>query len=321
MSEAPLTHFAAIHGHQRQIEFLKSAVRRQRLPHALLFAGPDGIGKRSVAVAFAAWLQCEAGGDDACGGCAACRQVGAGTHPDLQLVAVAPGKKEIGIDRMREIKRFMQLQPLRGKAKIAIVDDAHALTAAAQNAVLKTLEEPPDRSFLLLIADNPDGLLPTVRSRCQRLQFAPLPTETVADILVTAHGIEPRAAHDLAVLAEGSPGRALSLSGGLGALDSGRLRELLAGLRGARYVRLMELANELTESDVDLSVTLELLLSHCRTEAMAALESELAAVRPAAVRSALARADAVHHAHTALRRSNPNRQLLLDALLLQLARP
>jgi len=269
-----------------------------------------------VAVALAAWLQCEAGGDDACGGCASCRQVGAGTHPDVQLVAVAPGKKEIGIDRMREIKKFMQLQPLRGRAKLAIVDDAHALTAAAQNALLKTLEEPPDRSFLILVADNPDGLLPTVRSRCQRVQFAPLPTETVADILVTAHGIEPRAAHDLAALAEGSPGRGLSLSGSLGTLASDRFRALLAGLRGARYVRLMELANELAESDVDLSVKLELLLSHCRTEAMASLDSE-----PAAVRSALARADAVHHAHTALRRSNPNRQLLLDALLLQLARP
>ena len=316
MPEAPLTRFATIRGHQRECEFLKSAVRRERLPHALLFSGPDGIGKRSVAAALAAWLQCEAGGDDACGDCAACRQAGAGTHPDVQLVAVAPGKKEIGIDRMREIKKFMQLRPLRGKAKIAIIDDAHALTAAAQNAVLKTLEEPPDRSFLILIANNPDGLLPTVRSRCQRVQFVPLPSDTVAEILVTAHGIEPRVARDLAGLAEGSPGRALSLSSSLAALDSDRFRVLLAGLRGARYVRLMELANELAQSDVDLRVKLELLLAQCRAEAMAALDSE-----PAAVRSALARADAVHHAHTALRRSNPNRQLLLDALLLQLARP
>jgi DNA polymerase-3 subunit delta' len=105
MSEPSLTGFAAMRGHERVCEFLRAAVRHDRLAHALLFAGPEGIGKRSVALAFVAWLQCESPGDHACGACASCCQVAAGSHADLQMVAVAPGKKEIGVDRIRRRTR------------------------------------------------------------------------------------------------------------------------------------------------------------------------------------------------------------------------
>jgi len=315
MPEGPVSCWVAIRGHRRECDFLKSAVAGERLPHALLFCGPDGVGKRLVAVALAAWLQCEAVGDDACGTCAACRQVAAGTHPDVQLVALSSGKKEIGIDRMREIKKFMQLKPLRGKAKVAIVDSAHALTAAAQNAVLKTLEEPPDQSFLILVANTPDALLATVRSRCQRLQFSPLAADVVAEILAVTHGVDPVLARELAALAEGSPGRALALRAGVGKLDGAGVWELLAGLRSARYVDMMELASRLAESDAALGVNLEILLSQCRDAVTEAIDKE-----PEMVRSALTRTEAVHSAHSALRRTNANRQLLIEALLLQLTR-
>jgi DNA polymerase-3 subunit delta' len=316
MPQPAVITFAAVRGHERVRDTLRAAIAHNRLPHALLFAGPDGVGKRSLALALAARLQCAAGGDDACGSCTPCRQVAAGSHPDLQRVGVAPGKKEIGVERAREVKRFTQLQPVAGKVKIAIIDDAHMLTVAAQNALLKTLEEPPDRSVLILVANNPDALLPTVRSRCQRLQFSPLPTDTVASIL-TEQGVDPPAARELAALADGSPGRALALSSSLTGEHRGQLLQALAGLGTARYSALMQLANELGRPESDVAVKLDLLLSHYRDAAVHAVEST---ATDQARRAALRGADLVHDAKDAIRRGNPNRQLLLEALLLRLAR-
>lgn len=315
--------FTAIRGHERPCDLLRAAVKHERLPHALLFAGPDGIGKRTVALALAAWLQCESAGDDACGACASCRQVAARSHPDVRMVAVAAGKKEIGVDRVREVKRFAQLQPLRGTAKVVIIDDAHMLTVAAQNALLKTLEEPPDRSFVILVANNPDALLPTVRSRCQRLQFSPLAADTVIDLLTGRHGVDPSVAGELAVLADGSFGRALALSRSVVAGSRAQLLRQLAALRTARYVDAVQLANELSQPESEVGGKLELLLRRYRDDAVRAVGAEhlaagfatTAATVPAALRSA----DAVHAAWEAVRRSNPNRQLLLEALLFRLA--
>lgn len=325
MPAEPLTNFATIRGHQRVRDLLRAAVANDRLPHALLFAGADGVGKRSVARALTAWLLCNEDGDDACGNCASCRQVAAGSHPDFQLIAVATGKKEIGVDRSRDVKRFTQLRPMRGALKVAIVDDAHMLTTAAQNALLKTLEEPPGHSLLILVANNPDALLPTVRSRCQRVQFSPLPNDAVEDILTRDHGIAPAAARQLAALAEGSPGRALALSRSA-AGKAGPPQ--LAGVGRARYVDLVQLANTIGLPEADTGMKLEMLLSQLRDDAVRGLGAQHLILRDAAdtpadergLRTTLLAADLVHGTREAMRRGNPNRQLLLEALLLRLAR-
>jgi len=314
MSHPALIRFGDVRGHQRQREQLRTAVANGRLPHALLFAGPDGVGKRGVAMALAAWLQCETGGDDACGDCAACLQVSAGSHPDVQVVTAAAGKKDIGVDRVRELKRFTQLQPVRGKSKVAIIDDAHRLTVAAQNALLKTLEEPPERSLLILVANNPDALLPTVRSRGQRLQFSPLPDDLVIDIL-TRHDIDAVAARQLAAVADGSPGRALALGDTLAGTQRQRLLDQLAGLGTARYVALMQLAGELSHPENQLGAKLEMLLAHYRDAA-----ADAARAGGEDLRTALDGADMVRRAWDAVRFGNPNRQLLVEGLLLRLAR-
>jgi DNA polymerase-3 subunit delta' len=318
--------FAEIRGHDRPAAFLRAAVANDRLAHALLFVGPDGVGKRCIALALAAWLQCEEGGDDACGGCKSCRQVTAGSHPDVHVVSVASGKKEIGVDQARRLKRFTHMQPVLGKAKVAVVDEAHLLTVAAQNALLKTLEDPPNRSLLLLVANNADALLATVRSRCQRVQFLPLAEDVVREVLVAAHGVAPETAARLAVLADGSPGRALELGaclrkGGEEALEQ------VARVEASRYVQVMELAAQLARPEGGAAVQLEVLLARYRDEAARAV----AASGPGAgeegeehftadVHGALRRADLVRQACAALRRRNPNRALLLEALLLRLAR-
>jgi len=317
MPAAPVTRFRDIRGHERTCGQLRAALEHDRVPHALLFAGPDGVGKRSVALALAACLLCERDGDDACGECASCRQVAAGTHSDLQLITVPPGKKEIGIDRVRELRRFVQLQPVRGRSKVGIIDDAHMLTGAAQNALLKTLEEPPPRSVLILVANTPDAMLPTVRSRCQRLQFGPLPVEQVVEVL-TQHGLDAAAAGELAALADGSPGRALALGDVLAGARRAELAHALAGLGTARYGALMRLATEWAHPEGDVAPKLEMLLSHYRDDAVRTVHA--AADAPSGLHALLRRADAVSDAWHAVRRGNPNRQLLLEALLLRLAR-
>ncbi|HYD47557.1 MAG TPA: DNA polymerase III subunit delta', partial [Terriglobales bacterium] len=211
-----LPRFAEIDGHDAVRQLLQNASRQDRLAHALLFAGADGIGKRSFTQAFIAWLTCTERGDDACGQCAACRQLAAGSHPDVKWIGLSEKKKEIGVDRAREIKRFAQLRPAAAPQKAIVVDPAQCLNVAAQNALLKTLEDPPLRSILILIANNADALLPTVRSRCQRLNFRPLPQDLVARILVEKEGLAAGKAGELAAVAEGSPGRALALQRYLG---------------------------------------------------------------------------------------------------------
>jgi len=316
MSGPSLIGFAGVCGHERACGILRAALARDRLAHALLFAGPDGIGKRLVALALAAWLHCEARGDNACGACASCRQIAAGSHPDLQLLSVAAGKKEIGVDRIRDLKRFMQLRPLSGGGKVGIIDDAHALTVAAQNALLKTLEEPPARSLLILVAHNPDALLSTVRSRCQYVQFAPLPVDVVVQVLTTKCAVPAAVASELAALSEGSPGRALQLRGSLVGEGRARLQEQLATLGTARYVRVVQLANELRQPENEAATKIELLLAMYRDEARRSVQ---AGGSDHDLQSILRRADAVHSAWNTVRRGNPNRQLLLEALLLRLA--
>jgi DNA polymerase-3 subunit delta' len=325
MSHHPVIGFGSIRGQDAACSALRAALTHDRLPHALLFAGPDGVGKRCVALALVAWLQCEDRGAEACGTCTSCRQIAAGSHPDFQMVVTAQGKKEIGVDRIRELKRFAQLQPVRGRLKAAIIDEAHMLTVAAQNALLKTLEEPPDRSLLILVAHNPDALLATVRSRCQRMPFSPLPTDIVVDILTRQHGLDAAAARELATLANGSPGRALALRSALAGEDPAHLRQQLAALGTGRYVAIMQLAHALSHPETAVGVKLEMLLAQYRDDAVCSVGAPHLA-SPAhipssdAPRTALRRADAVHDAWEALRHGTPNRQLLFEALLLRLVR-
>jgi DNA polymerase-3 subunit delta' len=309
MSAGGVKTFAKIRGQDRTRDFLRSAARRDRLAHALLFAGADGIGKFSLALAFATWLLCDTGGDDACGECSACRQTAAGSHPDVLVLGVAAGKKEIGVDRARELKRFTQLQPVSGRFKVGIIDGAHTLNIAAQNALLKTLEDPPPRSILILVANNADALLPTVRSRLHRVPFAPLSEDDVVAVLTGQHGLDAKAARELAVLAEGSPGRALLLRS---CLESGgaEVADEFASLEGAGYLQLMEVLTRLTQPEGEIGAKLEMALARLRDDAASST----------GVRRALRRGDAVREALAALRRTNPNRQLLLEALLLRVAR-
>ena len=206
--------FRDIFGHRRVVSLLSRAVARGSVPPSLLFAGPEGVGKRRVAMALAETLNClqPTTGDglerDACGTCAACRRIARGTHPDV--IVLEPGDSgTIKIDPVREIIDRAQYRPFEGRRRAVIVDHADALTDDAQSALLKILEEPPSGSVFLLVTSSPDALLSTVRSRCPRLRFGPLSPGEIADALKRDHEYGDAEARAAAADADGSLGRAL----------------------------------------------------------------------------------------------------------------
>ncbi|HEY7714869.1 MAG TPA: DNA polymerase III subunit delta' [Candidatus Binatia bacterium] len=203
--------FSELIGHSNQIETLRRALLNDRLHHAYLFLGPDGVGKRTLAMALAQAIHCSELQGDYCGRCVNCASIIHGNHADVRFIGPLLGKKEIAIQQIRELERELRFRSFGGKQKIAIVDPVTLMNAAAQNALLKTLEEPPAKSLIILIAPNGGGLLPTVRSRCLRLSFAPLPCAEVAAFLQAKHRVKAEEAAFLAAMATGSIGVALSL--------------------------------------------------------------------------------------------------------------
>jgi DNA polymerase-3 subunit delta' len=196
------------------------ARQRGRLAHAYLFIGPPGVGKRLFATELARALLCEnppSGDLEACDKCSACVQVQAGTHPDLFVVTQPEDSQVMPIDLMRDLSRNLSLKAARGRGKVAIVDDADNLydpisNHAAANSFLKTLEEPPPGSVLILIGTNPDLQLTTIVSRCQVVRFSPLPPNIMQDLL-RGTGMQDQAAIErLARLSGGSMGQAQALA-------------------------------------------------------------------------------------------------------------
>ena len=214
--------FRDVAGHQSLLGLLARAVSRDSLPPTLLFAGPEGVGKRRVAIALAQVINCEApvksGGSlqvhdarperDACGSCPSCQRIERGVHGDVLLIQ--PGETgAIKIEQAREVVDRASYRPFEGRTRIVIIDEADTLVWQAQNALLKTLEEPPPGSVFILVSSRPDALLPTVRSRCPRLRFGRLSAAEVAAALEQAHGYAAGDARAAAATADGSLGRAL----------------------------------------------------------------------------------------------------------------
>jgi len=207
--------FRDIIGHRRLTALLSRAAARDTLPPSLLLAGPRGIGKRRTAMALAQALNCLAPQTtdqferDACGECAACRRIERGVHPDI--IVIEPGDTgAIKIEEIREVVSRAGFRPFEARRRVVVIDDADTMGGPAQNALLKTLEEPPSASVFVLVSSMPDALLPTVLSRCPRLRFAPLSPGEVAEALMTQHEFGEADARAAAADADGSIGRALA---------------------------------------------------------------------------------------------------------------
>lgn len=151
-----------------------------RMPHALLFSGEHGVGKLRLAEALIARTMCAAPGEQACGQCRSCQLLASGYHPDLLRIAPEEGKRQIRIDTIRDVNRFVSQTAQQGGYRVIVISPAEAMNVAASNALLKSLEEPGDQTLFILLADVPSRVLPTIRSRCQQW---PLPSVALADCL------------------------------------------------------------------------------------------------------------------------------------------
>jgi len=204
---------SSVRGQERALALLRQYLASGATPHGLLFAGEEGVGKEKAARAFVAALLCRAPGEDgACGHCPDCRLLASGAHPNF--LRIVPETHFLKIDEVRALKEELSLKAFSDRPRAAILVPADRMTPQAANALLKTLEEPPAGTHLLLVAHRVSQVMPTIVSRCQRVPFFPLPGETVRGILA---GLPEATGHSegevrlAAALSGGSPGRALAI--------------------------------------------------------------------------------------------------------------
>ena len=221
--------------HASACDKLTAAFASHRLSHGLLLQGPAGVGKERFASALAAALFCTGRGErlEACGECAECQLSRAGTHPDIHWLRIPEDKKSIGVDQVREVCEQLAMTSMRRGYRIAVIAPAEKMTASAQNALLKTLEEPSPRTVLVLVTARPSALLATLRSRCQRIEVARPENAMALRWLTATLGSAPPPR--LLAVAGGSPLKALALAPHFAGLE-----EQMAGLLEAFLDRRIE---------------------------------------------------------------------------------
>lgn len=251
--------FDAIKGHDQQIRLLRSAVRRDRAAHAYLFTGIPGIGKMTVARSLAKALNCSAAGDaDFCDACPSCVMINGGTHPDVQTIE--PDGDFIKIAQVRTMQDRMLYTRFLDRYRLVLIDRADAMNLQSANCLLKSLEEPPGNTVMILITSLPYRIPATIRSRCQRVAFHPLASRQIEESLRELRGPEASDASPLSSrLAGGSLGRALRWqeSGLLGQRQ--RLLGLIARPGPSLLNAVFDVADELGEDRACLLELLDLL--------------------------------------------------------------
>ena len=254
-------------GNARAVEILTRAIRQDRLPHAMIFAGQAGVGKCTLALLMARYLNClKPGLDDACGACSACRRIMAviegrhlqcqtlkegfcGTcpnckvqtkgHPDVRLIE--PEKTTISIDQIRGMIGEISFQPMEARYRVMILDPAEQMRLEAHNSLLKTLEEPPSRTVIILVTTNPYMLLETIRSRSRILHFGEIPQDRIERHLIEKEGKTPEEARMSAALSGGSLAAALSF-------DTNRYRDIRK--QALQFAKLLLKRGEFSEASI-----------------------------------------------------------------------
>lgn len=329
-----MTAFEEIVGQERAVARLRRALRDRRVPHAYLFTGARGVGKSECARAMAQAQECRRLDDDGCGSCDGCLKVRSDRHPDVLTLAVPEGRKRILIKQVRELQHGMAYRPFEGRCRVVLVPDAEIMTEEAANALLKTLEEPPEETHFILTSSQPKSLLDTIRSRCQELRFAPLPRAALTQRLREDEELGPEDARVLASLAEGSPGRAAELLEGGVLEERAVLVRRIASLSPARPVELLELSEawyrerDRVPDRLDLLISWyrDLLLTGAGVNLDACIHRDLLAVGedgsrppPLSPPAALRCLDLLLGARAAITKRNANVRLTLESLFLGLA--
>ena len=260
MAEGRITGFQDILGNDMVKEHFKKAIENHKISHAYILTGEAGMGRKSVANAFAMTLLCEKGGNEPCMMCHSCKQVLSGNHPDL-IYVTHEKPASIGVDEIREqINDTIMIRPYSSYYKIYIVDEAEKMTVQAQNALLKTIEEPPSYAVIILITTNQEAFLPTILSRCVQLKLKPLKDFTVKSYLTEHLNVQEKDAEVCAAFARGNLGKAIHLA------SSEEFKELyqkvMAVIRNVGtmgIVMLLDCIREIKEQNFEIREVLDLM--------------------------------------------------------------
>ncbi len=324
--------FKDVLGHSKSIERLKRAIKTDKVFHSYLFLGNEGIGKKHVAFQFAKVLNCLQRGtekEDACDRCPSCKKIDHRLHPDVLLIE--PEGQTLKVDQVRQMQRDLAYRPYEGERRVCILAAADRMAPNMSNTLLKTLEEPPLHTVIILLANNPKLLLPTILSRCQPVRFHPLPIPLVSRWLVEQKGLNEEEAHLLASLSEGSPGKALEIQEEIRQVPREELLVSWLGIKSFTFEKIEHWAESLPSQRENLLLILEvaktllrdLIIVKSLRHGPKLIHSDLspqietlAAVW--SISSLLKRMEILHQTTLAIR-SNANTTLALEAMMLSWA--
>jgi len=271
-------------GQDRIVNGLDRSLSDGRLFHAYLFVGPAHVGKMTLAIDFTQALNCTSE-EKPCGECSSCRRIVSGSHPDVQVIQLAESvedqsaRKAIGVEQIREMQRSVSLNSYEGGYRVIIIDGAEFMSEGAANSLLKTLEEPPPATIFILLATEENRLLPTIHSRCQKLELERMPTQAVQQALIDRWEVPSERAELLARLSHGCIGWAISAVADESILEerSGNMENLIVLAHSdisERFQFASGLAVEFGKSRVSVRERLELWLTWWRD--LALLKSDCA---------------------------------------------
>jgi len=324
--------FKDVLGHSRPITLLQRAIRNGRVVNSYLFLGNEGIGKKVVALQFAKALNClggEAEGGEACDHCTSCKKIGHALHPDVLLIE--PEGQTIKVDQVRQLQKELAYRPYEGKRRVCILTAADRMAPHIPNTLLKTLEEPPLHTVIILLANNSRFILPTILSRCQPVRFNPLSIPLVSKWLMEGKGFDEAEAHLLASLSEGSPGKALEIQEEIRQIPREALLKDWAGLKSLSFERIGSWVESLPSQRENLLLMLEvtktllrdLVMVKTLKKGLKLIHSDLLHVmEPMAMNwslpSLLKRMEILHQTTLAIK-ANANTSLALEAMMLSWA--
>jgi DNA polymerase-3 subunit delta' len=238
-------------GQDKILSLLDYSLKTDAIAHAYLLVGPRHVGKGTLAINLAQALNCD-GSELPCGQCRSCQRILEGKHADVTPIGL-DSRTEIGIDDIRGLQHSANLPPYEGKCKVFIIDDAEYLSTEAANSLLKILEEPPPRVVWLLLAAEEEHLLPTIISRCQRLELRPVPSERIQEVLVNSYNVDANKARLLTQLCHGRPGWAVCALANDDILKQrsqriDKLVSLLTATLEQRFAYAQELASQFSQN-------------------------------------------------------------------------
>ncbi len=323
--------FKEVMGHEKPIRLLQRAIAQNKVTHSYLFLGNEGVGKSLVALQFAKALNCLEGDHqtDGCDRCSSCKKIDRHLHPDVSLIE--PEGQTLKVEQVRERLRDLAYRPYEGRRRVIILSAADRMAPDMSNTLLKTLEEPPLHTLIILLANSPKWILPTILSRCQSIRFSPLPIHLVSDWLMKEKGLKEWEAQLLASLSEGSPGKALEIKEEISNIPREKLLKEWVGLKSLSIEEQEEAVaflpsqpsqrkNLLLILEVSKTLLRDLIVTKAGAGSSRLIHPDLSdAIEELAERwrlsSLLKRMEALHRASAAVR-ANANLRLTLEAMML-----